>query len=231
MNVLIFGSSGMIGQGVLRECLLDAGIANVTTVGRSPGVAPPGVRATKLQDLVVKDLFDLSSVEADLSGYDACFYCLGPSSSGMSEEDYERITFGLTTNVAAILARRNPQMTFTYVSGAGTDSSEKGRLAWARVKGKTENTILRLPFKAAYMFRIAAVIPANGERSRTTLYRVLYTVLSPLAPLIKWAFPSQVLTTVDVGRAMIRAARAGASEKVLESPDIGALARAAARQS
>jgi len=216
MNVLIFGSTGMIGQGVLRECLEDPDIERVTTVGR----APSAVVHAKLRDLVHKDLFDLTPIEDDLRGFEACFYCLGPSSSGMTEQDYEHVTFGMTTGVAETLARLNPNMTFIYVSGKGTDSSGKGRIMWARVKGRTENTILRLPFKATYMFRVAAVLPVHGEQSRTSLYRFFYAVTRPLAPMIQWAFPGQVLTTEDVGRAMIQVARSGAPKRVLESPDI-----------
>ena len=167
MNVLILGASGMIRQGVLRECLLDSGVKQVVALGRSIS----GCTHSKLRDLVHKDLFDLSSMEVELTGFDACFDCLGPSSSEMSEADSQRITYGLTTKVAETRSRLNPQMIFIYVSGAGTDGTEKGSVMWARVKGRTENALLRLPFKSAYMFRIAAVLPAHGERSRTALSR------------------------------------------------------------
>ena len=211
----------MIGQGVLRECLLDPDVERVVALGRSIS----GVTHAKLRDLTHKHLFDLSSIEADLTGFDACFDCLGPSSSGMSEADYERITYTLTTNIAETLSRLNPQMTFIYVSGAGTDGTEKGNAMWARVKGRTENALLRLPFKAAYMFRIAAVLPAHGERSRTALYRFLYSALKPLTPFFRWAVPGYVLTTEDVGRAMLYLARSAPAKTVLESPEIGALVR------
>ena len=218
MNVVIFGSTGMIGQGVLRECLQDPAINNVVTVGRSSN----GLNQPKLRDLVCPDLFNLKPVEAELQGFDACFYCLGVTSSGMREADYERLTYTLTMSIAGTLAPLNPQMTFIFVSGAGSDSTEQGSVMWARVKGKAENALMRLPFKDVYAFRIAVVLPAHGERSRTAAYRFLYSALKPLNPLIRWAFPGQVMTTEDVGRAMIQVARNGAPKKVLESPDIKA---------
>ena len=211
----------MIGQGVLRECLLDPDVERVVSLGRSPC----GVTHAKLRDLVHKDLFDLSPIEPKLTRFDACFDCLGPSSSGMSEADYERLTYSLTTQIAETLCRLNPQTTFIYISGAGTDGTEKGRVMWARVKGRTENALLRMDFKAAYMFRIAAVLPAHGERSRTTLYRLLYSALKPLTPLFRWAFPGYVLTTEDVGQAMLKLTHSAPAKKVLESPEIRALVR------
>src|SRR4029079_2327291 len=177
MNVLTFGATGMVGQGVLREALLDPGVTRVVTVGRRA----TGVQDPKLRELVHADLFHLESLEADLTGFDGGFYCLGVTSVGMSEADYTRITFDLTMAVAETLARLNPQMTFVFVSGAGADSSETGRLMWARVKGKTENAILRLPFKS-YVFRPGVVLPAHGERSRTTVYRILYAATKPVVP-------------------------------------------------
>jgi uncharacterized protein YbjT (DUF2867 family) len=219
MNVLIFGATGMVGQGVLRECLLDPDVMRVTAVGRSAS----GVRDPKLRDLVHADLWDYSSVEKELSGFDACFFCLGITSAGMKEADYERVTYGIAVAAAETLARLNPRMTFVYVSGAGTDSSEKGRIMWARVKGKTENAILRLPFKGAYMFRPGAIQPLHGIRSRTSSYRVLYTLTKPLWPILRWAFPARILTTEQIGRAMLNVAISGAPKRVLESPDINAL--------
>lgn len=145
MKVLLFGATGMVGQGVLRECLLDPEVDAVETIGRSA----TGVKNPKLREIVHPNLFDYSAIEADLRGFDACFFCLGVSSAGMPEAEYERLTYDLTMAAAKTLCRLNPAMTFIYVSGAGTDSTEKGRVAWARVKGRTENAILRLPFKAA----------------------------------------------------------------------------------
>ena len=210
----------MVGQGVLRECLREPDIELVQTVGRSA----TGVKDAKLREMVQPDLFHYEAIEADLSGFDACFFCLGVTSAGMAESEYERLTYQLTLAAAQTLARLNPGMTFVYVSGAGTDSSEKGRIAWARVKGRTENAILRLPFKAAYAFRPAAIQPMHGERSKVTAYRFLYSLTKPLFPVLHALFPRYMLTTEEIGRAMIHAARYGAPQKVLESWDIRALA-------
>jgi uncharacterized protein YbjT (DUF2867 family) len=216
MKVLIFGATGMIGQGVLRECLLDPDIEAVQTIGRSA----TGVHDPKLREIVQPDLFHYSTIEDRLKGFDACFFCLGVSSAGMSEQQYETLTYTLTLAAAETLSRLNPAMTFVYVSGTGTDSSEKGRTMWARVKGKTENAILRLPFRAAYMFRPGIIQPVHGARSRTTAYRVGYALASPLLPLLRLLFPRYILTTEEIGRAMIHVARRGAPKKVLESWDI-----------
>ncbi len=216
MKVLIFGATGMVGQGVLRECLLDPGIHAVVTIGR----APTGVRHAKLREIVHADLFHFSGIEAELKGLDACFFCLGVSSAGVSEQQYENLTYTLTLAAAETLSRLNSEMTFVYVSGAGTDSTEKGRMMWARVKGRTENALLRLPFKAAYMFRPGVIQPIHGVRSRTTAYRVAYMLAKPVLPLLRRLFPRYILTTEDVGRAMIFVAKRGAPKKILESWDI-----------
>jgi uncharacterized protein YbjT (DUF2867 family) len=216
MKVLIFGATGMVGQGVLRECLLDPDIGTVVTVGR----APTGALHAKLREIVHTDLFHFSGIEAELKGLDACFFCLGVSSAGVSEQRYENLTYTLTLAAAETLSRLNPEMTFVYVSGAGTDSTEKGRIMWARVKGRTENALLRLPFKAAFMFRPGVIQPVHGARSRTTAYRVAYTLAKPVLPLLRRLFPRYILTTEDVGRAMIFVAKRGAPKKILESWDI-----------
>jgi len=216
LSVLIFGATGMVGQAVLRECLLDPAVTSVQTVGRST----TGLTHPKLRDIVHPDLFHLADIESDLRGFNACFFCLGVSSGSVSQPEYERLTYDLTMAVASTLAPLNPDMIFIYVSGAGTDSSEKGRTAWARVKGRTENALLRLPFKAAYMFRPAAIQPMHGERSSTAVYRVFYTLGKPLLPLLRRAFPRYVLTTEEVGRAMINVAQHGAPKQILESLDI-----------
>src|SRR3954466_2305518 len=199
MKMLIFGATGMVGQSVLRECLLDPGIETVQTVGRSA----TGAQHAKLREAVRKDLFDLAALEPELRGFDACFFCLGVTSGGLSEEEYTRLTYTLAVGVAETLSRLNPGMTFVFISGTGADSSEQGRVMWARIKGKTENAILRLPFKGAYVFRPAGIRPVHGERSRTTAYRVFYTLLQPLLPLLQRALPRYIVTSEELGRAMI----------------------------
>jgi uncharacterized protein YbjT (DUF2867 family) len=221
MKVILFGATGMVGQGVLRECLLDPDVEKVLTVGRTP----TGQQHGKLHELVHKDLLDFSAIEGQLSGYDACFFCLGISSAGMTEQDYHRVTYDIALAAAQTLARQDPGMTFIFVSGAGTDSTERGRTMWARVKGKTENALLKLPFKASYMFRPAFIQPLHGITSKTKLYRIIYAVMGPLYPVWKALFPKYVTTTEVLGRAMIRAARQGAPQRVLENQDINALVR------
>jgi uncharacterized protein YbjT (DUF2867 family) len=219
MKLVLFGATGMVGQGVLRECLLDPGVELVTTIGRSA----TGQQHLKLKEVVHTDLWDFSALECELTGFDACFFCLGVSAAGMKEADYARVTYAITMAAAETLSRLNPQMTFIYVSGAGTDSSEQGRMMWARVKGKTENALLRLPFKAAYMFRPGFIQPLHGIRSKTTAYRVLYTLAKPLLPVLRWAFPNSILTTGQIGRAMLEVARNGAPKRILESNDINVI--------
>jgi len=216
MNVLIFGATGMVGQGVLRESLLEAAVTSVVTVGRSA----TGLRDDKLHEIVGADLAKLSR---GLTGFDACFFCLGVSSVGMSEAAYTRITYDLTMEIAQALAATNSGMTFVYVSGAGTDSTEKGRSMWARVKGRTENALKRLPFPAAYMFRPAAIVPMHGVRSKTRLYRAIYAVLNPVTPLLRSVFPNAFTTTEQVGRAMLAVAEHGYPRAVLETRDINRL--------
>jgi uncharacterized protein YbjT (DUF2867 family) len=201
MNVLLFGATGMVGQGVLRECLLDPDIEVVQTLGRTAA----GVTHPKLREIVRADL--------------------GVSSAGMSESQYERITYDIAIAVGQTLSRLNPGMTFIYVSGAGTDSSEKGRVMWARVKGKIENALLRLSFKAPYMFRPGVIQPMHGERSKTPAYRIGYSLVKPLLPLLRRLFPNYVLTTEEIGRAMIQAAARGYPKRILESTDIRDCAR------
>jgi uncharacterized protein YbjT (DUF2867 family) len=225
MKVVLFGGTGMIGQGVLRECLLDPDVEKVLTIGRGA----TGVQHPKLRELVHSDLWNYSSIEDQLRGFDACFFCLGVTSAGISEADYTRITYGITVAAAETLARLNAgtagmaSMTFVFVSGAGADSSEQGRLMWARVKGRTENAILRMPFKASYAFRPGVVQPMHGERSRTAAYRVLYSITKPLLPVLRRLWPGQILTTEQFGRAMLLVVRDGAPKRVLESADINAL--------
>jgi uncharacterized protein YbjT (DUF2867 family) len=219
VKVILFGATGMVGQGVLRECLLDSGVEQVLAIGRSA----TGQQHAKLQEIVQSDLFDLSSIEGRLAGFDACFFCLGVSAAGMSEQDYRRITYELTMSVAKTMAKLNPEMTFIYVSGAGTDSAERSRMMWARVKGKTENDLLKMPFRAAYMFRPGYIQPLHGIRTKTRWYGALYAVMGPLYPMWKRLLPNYVTTTECVGRAMLNVARHGAPRRFLENQDINGL--------
>jgi uncharacterized protein YbjT (DUF2867 family) len=219
MRVILFGATGMVGQGVLRECLLDPGVERVLAVGRA---ATPQ-REEKLHDLVVANFLDFSAVERELSGYDACFFCLGITSAGMTEADYRRVTYDFALAAAQTLVRINPEMTFVFVSGAGADSTGRGRVMWARVKGQTENALLALPFKGVYVFRPAAIQPLHGIRSKTAWINAAYAVLGPLYPVFKRLVPDYVTTTEQVGRAMLAVARRGAPKRVLENADINRL--------
>ena len=216
MRVILFGATGMVGQGVMRECLLDAGLERVLVVGRSP----IGLQNAKLTEIIHDDFTDYSAIEPQLAGFDACFFCLGVSSVGMNEERYRHLTYDITLAAASTLARLNPAMTFIYVTGAGTDSTEQGRLMWARVKGKTENDLLKLPFKAAYMFRPGVIQPLHGVRSRTAWVQGVYVATAPLLSLLYRLAPKYVTTTEQMARAMIRVARDGYPKRVLESEDI-----------
>ena len=219
MNVLILGATGMVGQGVMRECLLDGGVARVVTLGRRA----TGTAHAKVRELVHADLFHLAPIEQELAGLDACFYCLGATAAGKSEAEYARINHDMTLAIAETLARLDPDMTFIYVSGMGTDSTERGRAMWARVKGRTENALLRLPFRAAYMLRPGIILPMHGIKSRTTLYRLFYSLMTPLYPALRALFPRAITTTEQLGQVMLRLARSGYSKPVLESADIASL--------
>ena len=219
MKAVLFGATGMVGQGVLRECLRDEGVEAVLAVGRTP----TGLTHPKLRDLVRKDLFDFGSAGAELQGIGACLFCLGVSSAGMSEADYTRLTYDLTLGWARALAGANPAMTFVYVSGAGTG----GKAMWAQVKKRTEDALLEL-FRSAYMVRLGALRPMHGEVSRTRWTRIGYAVLGPLLPLIGMLAPSAMISTEELGRAMIRAASHGAPKRVLEMSDLRALGGARA---
>lgn len=219
MRVMIFGASGMVGQGVLRECLLDSGVDQVLSVGRSAS----GSTHQKLSDIVLADVTHLDRIADALRGYDACFFCLGVSSAGMSEERYTALTYDLTLAVARALVAINPAMRFIYITGAGTDSSERGRSMWARVKGRTENALLALPFKSAHMLRPAIIQPMHGIRSKTALYRLAYVLLAPVMPIFKRLFPGYFTTSEQMGRAMIHLARHGSAKRILETVDINAL--------
>lgn len=224
MNVLIFGATGMVGQGALRECLADPEVGKVVTLGRTI----TGLQHPKLREIAHANLLDYSGMDRELSGFDACFFCLGVSSAGMSESAYHYLTFGLTMAAARMLVRLNPRMTFIYVSGAGTDSTESGRLMWARVKGKTENALLALPFKSAYMLRPAVIQPMHGIESKTRGYRILYSATSLMLPLLRAHFPNYVTTTELLGRVMISLAKKGGEKTILEARDINRLSAATA---
>lgn len=219
MKVILFGATGMVGQGVLRECLLDGDVERVLIVGRSAS----GQQHAKLSEIVHANFLDFSTIEPELSGYDACFFCLGVSVAGLSEEAYRRVTSDITLAAARTLVKLNPAMTFIYVTGVGTDSSERGRSMWARVKGETENALLRLPFKAAYMFRPGAIQPLHGIRSKTGWYQAAYTVLGPLLSLVKAVAPDHVTTTEQIGRAMIGVVRSQPAQRIFAPRDINAV--------
>jgi len=220
MKAILFGGTGMIGQGVLMECLADPEVETLLIVGRGPS----GAKHPKVTDLVLADMFDYSSVAGALGGFDTCFFCLGVSSAGMSEADYTRVTYDLTMAAARALLKANPGLTFCFISGASTDSTEKGRAMWARVKGRTENALLGMGFKAAYMFRPGLIQPMKGIRSRTPSYRAFYAALGWLLPVVKAVLPSTITTTERLGLAMINAAKKGYSTPILETRDINLLA-------
>jgi len=223
VNVVIFGATGMVGKGVLLECLDDARVSRVLVVSRrATEISHP-----KLREIVHDDFFDFTRVSSQFVDLDACFFCLGVSSVGMSESDYYHLTYDLTLAAAtALAATAGARLTFCYVSGEGTDSTEGGRTAWARIKGKTENALLRLPFKASYMFRPGYIQPLRGIRSKTRWYQAMYDVIGGLYPVLRRLFPRYVTTTVNIGRAMIEVAATGYPKQILSSPDINRLAAA-----
>ncbi|HEY0060967.1 MAG TPA: NAD-dependent epimerase/dehydratase family protein [Telluria sp.] len=221
MKVLLFGATGMVGQGVLRECLQAADVELVQTIGRTP----TGQQHPKLRERVQADMWHYDAVAAELAEFDACYYCIGVTSSGLSEEKYTHLTYDMTLAAAEALARVNPQMVFVYVSAAGADSKEQSRLMWERVRGRTENALFKLPFRATYVFRPGMIEPLDGIKSRTTAYRIFYSLTKPLLPLLRAAMPNQVLSTRLIGQAMLAVTRSASRSRVLEMADIAQLAK------
>jgi hypothetical protein len=210
----------MVGGGVLLECLDHPDVTSILAIGRTSC----GVTHDKLQEVLHTEFFDYTQIEERLTGYDACFFCLGVSAARMSEERYTQLTHDLTLAAAETLVRLNPRMTFCYISGTGADSTESGRTMWARVRGKTENDLMKLGFKASYIFRPGYIQPMKGIKSKTRLYRTLYAVFAPLYPIFKMIAPNYVTTTEKVGLAMIRVTQSGYGKQILENRDINAVA-------
>jgi uncharacterized protein YbjT (DUF2867 family) len=217
MNVIVTGATGMVGEGVLHECLNHPQVDRVLSVSRKPY----GLRHPKLKEVIHDDFFNFSRIESHLSGYEACFFCLGVTSVGKNEEDYRHYTYELTMHVASTLAKLNRDMTFIYISGAGTDDTEKGRMMWARVKGKTENDLRKLPFKKSFAFRPGFIAPTKGLRNTLKLYRYLGWVV----PVVKAVAPGSIVSLKEIGLAMIHAAQKGYPKDVLEIKDIKTLAK------
>jgi uncharacterized protein YbjT (DUF2867 family) len=216
IRAIITGATGMVGEGVLLECLDHADIVQVLVINRKPA----GVSHPKLHEIIHADFFNLASIEQQLIGFDACFFCLGVSSVGIGKDEYAHVTHDLTLSMARLLAKLNPEMTFCYVTGAGTDSSEQGRIAWARVKGATENALIRL-FKRAYMFRPAFMKATPGQKNVKSYYKLL----AWLYPVGRALYPAGFCTLREVGLAMINAARKGYPKNILEVEDIVELAK------
>jgi len=216
MNIAIFGASGMVGQGALRVCLDDPGVARIVSIVRKQsGAANP-----KLKQIAHADFLDFSPIEGELCEIDACLYCLGVASSGMNEADYTRVTHGFTVAAAKTLIKRNPAMSFVFISGAGADSSELSRLMWARVKGKAENALLAMPFRSVYVFRPGMIQPLDGIESKTPSYRSFYKYLGGLLGVLRKIWPSGVTTTEELGRAMLATAKHGKEKRIVEAKEI-----------
>lgn len=217
IKAIVFGATGMVGEGVLSVCLSHPDVESILVVGRRSC----DVRHPKLKELVHTDFYDYRSIEEHLQGYNACYFCLGVTSVGKKEEEYSRLTYDLTLQAARTLSRLNPDMTFCYVSGEGTDSSERGRLMWARVKGKTENDLRKLPFKASYAFRPGFIKPIKGQKNAYGISKILGSVY----PVLQMLFSKHVCTLDDLARAMIRVTLVGNTSPVLENTDIALAAR------
>jgi uncharacterized protein YbjT (DUF2867 family) len=219
MRVILFGATGMVGQGLLRECVRNPTVEAVLSVVRRLSVDGAAQR-TKVRELVADDFYDFSAIESEFAGYDACFFVVGVSAIGMKEPEYRRVTYDIAVAAGAAVAKMNPEMTLVHGSAAGADSTEKGRAMWARVKGETENAMLRMPVKAVYVFRPFLIVPMHGIRSKTGLYNAIYGTMRPVLPVLLRMFPKYVTTTEQLGRAMLRVAKYGYPKQVLESVDI-----------
>lgn len=215
-KVIVTGATGMVGKGVLFECLDHPEISEVLVIGRNP----VGLNHLKIKEIIHKDFTDFSELKNQLIGYDACFFCLGISSVGLKEEEYKKITYDYTLSLAKTLKENNQQMTFNYVSGQGTDSSETGRVMWARVKGKTENDLLKLGFGRAFMFRPGIIIPLRSIKSRTKSYQFMYDYFMWLVKIIKFLSPNSVVSTTQIGQAMINSMSRDYPKNVLKAKDI-----------
>lgn len=217
MKVIVTGATGMVGEGVLLQCLQNKNITEVLVINRKPC----GINHLKLKEIIHTNFYDFSAIENELIGYNACFFCLGVSSLGMKEEQYTKLTYTLTMHVASTLARLNTAMVFCYISGAATDSTEQGKLMWARVKGKTENDLIKLPFKKVYNFRPAIIKPIKGAKNTLSFYKYLGWLL----PLVKLITPNYISNLDELGNAMINAAVQGYEKNILEVKDIAILAK------
>ena len=216
INAIITGATGMVGEGVLHECLQHPDVESVLVINRRPCE----VQHPKLKEIIHNNFYDFTGINGQLTGYNACFFCMGVSSVGMKEDKYESITYDITMALATVLAPLNPDMVFNYVSGAGTDSTEKGKLMWARIKGKTENDLMALPFRAAYMFRPGFIQPTKGLRRTYTAYKLL----SFLIPVLRRLFPAGICSLREIGLAMIHSVTRGYDKKILSVKDIVKLA-------
>ena len=225
MKTMILGATGMVGQGVLRECINDPEVQEILVVGRRLA----SIQHPKIQEIIHGNLHDCSSIEPQLTGWDACMFCIGVSSFGMGEDEYTLITYELTKYLAETILRLNPGIVFIYISGDGTDSSEKGKIKWARIKGKTENMLLKMPFKAAYMFRPGLIQPLHGIQAQTKVYRYTYVVLKPIISILRNLFPSAISTTEELGQAFLNAAKTGFHKPIIEKEDIRLLAQLSAK--
>jgi uncharacterized protein YbjT (DUF2867 family) len=220
MKIIVVGASGMVGRGVLRECLLNSDVTEVLCIGRSALTQ----KHTKIKEMILENLTDYSAVQNELLGYDACFFCLGATAAGKSEYEYSQINYDLPVALAQTLSQVNYGMCMTYVSGAGCDGSEQGKIMWARVKGRTENALLKMPLKA-YMFRPGAIQPMNGEKSKTWGYQIFISLFKPLFPMLRICFPSMVTTTERIGKLMIDLVNNPSEQRILESSDINRLVK------